>query len=157
MAPYFNVESGEMRDADLYTDAADPIAPSSDAPKPVTPKDTAASPTPALKPGWPVLDTLEKIERFRSEFMGNVYHPAHGDPELMDYYATAQWRLRARARATPRCSASSSRAARFAPLARTHSLRRHARRSRKGTRGTRRRWWRPRRKPTRMAFRRISS
>ena len=50
-------------------------------------------PAPApLKPGWPVLDTLEKVA-FRAAIAKDLWHPARRDDELMDYRVTQEWRL----------------------------------------------------------------
>jgi len=90
MAPYFNTATGEMRDADLYTDAPDPNGPSPDAPMPAAP--TRPSEAPARAPAWTIPPTLTAVEakreydRLRAEWIAD---PAHllGDDRHREHAA----------------------------------------------------------------------
>jgi hypothetical protein len=94
MPPYFNSETGALHDESADDHVADHVAPTPDERKPAEPtKPAAPSEAPPLKPGWPVLDTLEKIDAFRAGIPGDPYHPARTDPELMEYCVVQEWRL----------------------------------------------------------------
>ena len=89
MAPYFS-DTGEMRDAAFDADAPDPNELTPDAPPPAAPTRPREE-APALKPGWPVLETKAQLEAFRAEFLADPWHPARKDHALMDYYVQRQW------------------------------------------------------------------
>jgi hypothetical protein len=77
MAPFFNVESGAMRDEDLYTDTPDPSMSKPDEP---TPTPTPATAAPARAPAWTIpppttaLDAKREHDRLRAEWLADPSH-----------------------------------------------------------------------------------
>ena len=80
MAPFFNVETGELRDPDLYTDVPDASAPSLDDVTGATlPPRPSAAPAPRA-PAWTIPPTMTAVDakrehdRLRAEWIADPQH-----------------------------------------------------------------------------------